>query len=156
MNIIDQSGVLAVATRLQRLSEQLRTDGFKIYKLYEVDFQPKWFPVIYALYSRNILSVIELSLEIGYSHPSTIALLKELEKEKLVQSGKDKNDERKRLIQLTKKGKGLVSQMQPVWQTITSVLSELIESENNLMKAIEEVEVRLQEKSFLERAKSRI
>jgi DNA-binding MarR family transcriptional regulator len=153
MNIINESGILGISTRLQRLSEQLRRDGFQIYKANGINFEPKWFPVIYTLHFKPILSVVELAAEIGYTHPSTISLLKELEKQKLIRSKKDKQDERKRLILLTEKGKKLLQQMQPVWQTMVDALTELTNTSNNIMKAIEEVEAQLNDKSFMDRAK---
>ncbi|PSL43101.1 DNA-binding MarR family transcriptional regulator [Chitinophaga niastensis] len=151
INVIDQSGILAISTRLQRLSDQLRKDGQLIYKANGIDFEPKWFPVIYTLHQKNILSVVEVALEIGYSHPSTISLLKELEKQKLIRSKKDKTDERKRLIQLTEKGNLLVIQMQPVWKNMVKALTALTDTKNNLMKAIDEVEKQMRQQSFFER-----
>ena len=154
MNVIDESGILAISTRLQRLSEQIRKDGFLVYKENGINFEPKWFPVIYTLHLKPVLSVVELANEIGYTHPSTITLLKELEKEKLIRSKKDKHDERKRLLQLSEKGKKLVEQMQPVWGISIAAITELTDTQNNLMKAIVEVEQQLQQKSFFERAKA--
>ena len=153
MGVIDESGILAIATRLQRLSEQMRKDGLLIYKAHGIDFEPKWFPVIYTLYFKPLLSVVELANEIGYSHPSTISLLKELEKMKLIKSSKDKDDERKRLVQLTDKGKQLIEQMKPVWQIMIAAATQLIDTENNLMKAITEVEQQMEIQSFYQRAK---
>jgi DNA-binding MarR family transcriptional regulator len=152
MNVIDESGILAIATRLQRLSDQIRKDGFQVYKAHGIDFEPKWFPVMYTLFHKPVLSVVEIANEIGYTHPSTISLLKELEKEKLIRSKKDKIDERKRLLQLTEKGQILVGQMQPVWDVLKMATAEMIDTENNLMRAIEEVEGQLKEKSFFDRA----
>lgn len=154
MNIINDLGVLAIATRLQRLAEQMRKDGLLIYKAFGIEFEPKWFPVIYTLHVKPILSVVELSAEIGYSHPSTISLLKELEKQKLVKSKKDKTDERKRLLQLTEKGQALISQMEPVWQIMVTATTQLTETKNNLMKALEEVEQQMELQSFYQRAKA--
>src|ERR1700679_2795976 len=111
MNVIDESYELAMSSRLQRLSEQIRKDGLRIYQSYGVDFEPKWFPVIYTLHLKPVMGVVELANEIGYSHPSTISLLKELEKKKLIRSSKDKTDERKRIIQLTNKGLEVVEQV---------------------------------------------
>lgn len=156
MNVIDESGILAISTRLQRLSEQLRKDGFQIYKTHGIDFEPKWFPVIYTLHFKPVLSVVELAAEIGYTHPSTISLLKELEKEKLIRSKKDKQDERRRMILLTERGKKLLQQMQPVWQIMIKSLTEITNTSNNLMQAIAEVEAQLKEKSFFERTKREI
>jgi len=152
MNSIDQAGILAISTRLQRLSDQIRKDGLLIYKANGIDFEPKWFPVIYSLHVKTVLSVVEIAAEIGYSHPSTISLLKELEKQKLIRSGRDKADDRKRLIRLTDKGKALVGQMQPVWKIMVAAVTELTNTANNLMQAIDEVEEQMSQKSFFERA----
>jgi DNA-binding MarR family transcriptional regulator len=151
MNIIDEIGILAISTRLQRLSEQLRKDGALIYKSFDIDFEPKWFPVIYTLHKKEMLSVVEIANEIGYSHPSTISLLKELEKQKLISSKKDKLDERKRLIVLTVKGSELVVKMQPVWTIMNNVLNEISDNQNNLLKAIEEAEQKLAKQGFYQR-----
>jgi DNA-binding MarR family transcriptional regulator len=153
MGVIDESGILAIATRMQRLAERMRKDGAQIYQAHGIDFEPKWFPVIYTLYHKKQLSVVELSAEIGYSHPSTIGLLKELEKLKVIQSTKDKTDERKRLVQLTAKGKSLTAQMEPVWQVMIAATAQLINTQNNLMKAVEEVEQQMEIQGFYQRAK---
>ncbi|WP_249219721.1 MarR family winged helix-turn-helix transcriptional regulator [Chitinophaga sp. HK235] len=152
INAIDQSGILAISTRLQRLGELLRKDGQQIYKAHGIDFEPKWFPVIYSLHANESLSVVEIANEIGYTHPSTISLLKELEAKKLVRSRKDKTDTRKRMISLTEKGQQLVTQMKPVWDIITAALNDLTNSTHNIMNAVNEVEARFKEKSFFERA----
>lgn len=152
MNVIDESGILALSTRLQRLSEQLRKDGALLYKSFDIEFEPKWFPVIYTLYHKGVLSVVEIANEIGYTHPSTISLLKELEKQKLIRSKKDRLDERKRLILLTVKGQDLIVKMKPVWDIMSSVLSEIADNQNNLLKAINEAESKIANQSFLQRA----
>ncbi|MDH6253679.1 MarR family transcriptional repressor of mepA [Chryseobacterium sp. H1D6B] len=152
MNVINESGTLALSTRLQRLSEQLRKDGAMVYKEFNIDFEPKYFPVIFTLHHKKILSVVEIASEIGYSHPSTISLLKDLEKQGLIQSKKDKQDERKRMIVLSPKGLELIEKMKPVWELISTVLAEIADNENNLLKAINEAEEKITKQSFLQRA----
>ncbi|WP_292010562.1 MarR family winged helix-turn-helix transcriptional regulator [Chryseobacterium sp.] len=152
MNIINEAGILAISTRLQRLSEQIRKDGALIYKEFGIDFEPKWFPVILTLYHQKSLNVVELANEIGYSHPSTISLLKELEKKKLIISRKNKLDERKRQIMLTKEGLQLIEKMKPVWELISKALYDIFEKENGLLSAIDKAEERLSHQSFLQRA----
>ena len=109
-------------------------------------------PVVYTLHKKTVLSVMEIAAGIGYTHPSTISLLKELEKEKLIQSKKDRTDERKRLIRLTPKGKELIGAMQPVWKIMTDAITELTDTRNNLLQAITEVEEQMQRESFFNRA----
>lgn len=151
MNIFNESGALAVSTRLQRLSDQFRKDGQLIYKANNIDFEPKWFPVIYALHRYPTLSIVELAEEIGYSHPSTISLLKELEKEKFIRSFKDKKDERKRMVKLAPKAEELIVRMQPVWEKIKQTIEEITNTTNNLMQALDETEYQLQKEGFFKR-----
>jgi len=151
MNVINESGTLALSTRLQRLSEQLRKEGALVYKEFGIDFEPKWFPVIFTLHHKNLLSVVEIANEIGYTHPSTISLLKELERQQMIISKKDKTDERKRLIELAPKGIELIEKMKPVWEIISKVLGEIADNENHLLKAISEAEEKIAKQSFLQR-----
>jgi len=152
MNVINEAGILALSTRLQRLSELFRKDGVLIYKSFGIGFEPKWFPVVFALHQKEVLSVVEIANEIGYTHPSTISLLKELEKKGMIESKKDKLDERKRLISLTSKGADLVNEIQPVWELMTGILGEISDNENNLLKAIDEAEAKIANQSFYQRA----
>ena len=151
-NTIDRSGILAIATRLLRLSEVLRKDASQIYAAAGIPFEPKWFPVMYVLDAKCPLSVMEIAGEIGYTHPSTISLLQQLEKQRLVRSSRDKSDSRKRLVHLTPKGQDLIERMKPVWRQMSLVLTDLTDTPHPLLPALDEVERRLQKESFLERA----
>ena len=152
MNVINEAGILAISTRLHRLSEQLRKDGAMIYKAFGIDFELKWFPVIFTIHQKEWASVVEIANEIGYTHPSTITLLKELEKLELIEWKKDKQDERKRLFLLTSKGKELIEEMKPVWELMSQVLSDIADNPNNLLTAIDEAEEKLANQSFYQRA----
>lgn len=152
MNVINEAGILAISTRLHRLSEQLRKDGAMIYKAFGIDFELKWFPVIFTIYQKKVASVVEIANEIGYTHPSIITLLKELEKLELIQWEKDKQDERKRLFMLTPKGQELIEKMKPVWELMSTVLGDIADNTNNLLTAIDEAEGKLASQSFYQRA----
>ncbi|MGR3857794.1 MarR family winged helix-turn-helix transcriptional regulator [Chryseobacterium indologenes] len=152
MNVINEAGILAISTRLHRLSEQLRKDGALIYKAFGIDFELKWFPVIFTIYKKEIASVVEIANEIGYTHPSTITLLKEIEKQELIQWEKDKQDERKRLFKLTSKGQELIEKMKPVWELMSQILGDIADNKNNLLTAIDEAEEKIANQSFYQRA----
>ncbi len=109
--------------------------------------------MIYALHLKSPLSILELSEEIGYAHPSTIGLLKELEKEDLIESFKDQKDTRKRLIRLTPKAENLLNQMLPVWDKIKKAAEEITDTANNLLIAMDETEYQLRKEGFFERYK---
>lgn len=151
MNVLNQAGILALSSRMHRLSEQIRKDGALIYKEFDIDFELKWFPVIYTIYKKENVNVMEIANEIGYTHPSTITLLKEIENLKLVAWKKDSQDERKKNYHLTKEGQKLVAKMKPVWETMSLVLGEISDNQNNLLQAINEAENKLVEQSFYQR-----
>lgn len=149
--VLEKSKSLVLGNLLQRLNENLRKEAQQFYKSQNIDFEPKWFPVIYVLAQKQAISIVELSQEIGYSHPTTISLLKELEKKELIGSTKDAKDERKRLITLTDKANKMIIQLQPLWSIMTEALVELTNTENNLFKAINEVNQNLKSKKLFDR-----
>ena len=153
MNIINEIGEMALSTRLMRLSENIRTDITRIYKEHGIEFESKWFPVFFVLIKKAPVSVIELANEIGYAHPSVTALVKEMEKKKLIIGVASKTDKRKRLLSLTEKGKHLQKGLEPLWKDILKVAKKITDNKNNLLKALVETESHLSENSFYERYK---
>ena len=149
--IIDDLGPLAIAARLQRLADTIRLDGGRLYREHGIDFEPKWFPVIYVLHQKGPTGVIDLAAEVGIAHPSVIQLIKELEKKKYVKSAADKTDGRRRVLSLTPEAIKLIKKMEPVWKKIKSGASELAEKETKLLRAIEEAEAGLKKESFYDR-----
>jgi DNA-binding MarR family transcriptional regulator len=150
-NLIDELGELALSTRLMRLSEWTRKDVTRIYKEYGIAFESKWFPVLYVLSRRSPLSVGELAEELGYAHPSVIALVREMEKCGLVKSVASKTDARKRMLQLTPKALKWKEKMQPLWDQMRIVARQIYNNGSSLLKAIDDVEMALRESSYYDR-----
>jgi DNA-binding MarR family transcriptional regulator len=150
-NMIDELGELALSTRLMRLSDWTRKDVTKIYQEYGIAFESKWFPVLYILSRKAPLSVMELTEELGYAHPSVIALVKEMENQKLVRSIPSKTDGRKRMLELTPKAIEWEKKMQPLWDRMRLVAARIYNNGSSLLKAIMDVEAALNECSFYDR-----
>lgn len=152
--MIDELGELALSTRLMRLSEWTRRDVTKIYKEYGIAFESKWFPVLYILSRKGPLGVVELAHELGYSHPSVIALVKEMEKQKLIRSTASKADGRKRMLELTPKALEWENKMQPLWERMRIVAAQIYNNGSSLLRAIEDTEQAMNESSFYDRFKA--
>jgi DNA-binding MarR family transcriptional regulator len=152
-NIIDAAGYLAVSTRLQRLADSLRKDGVLIYRDFGLEFEPKFWPVLYTLSQKSPVGILDLANEIGYAHPSVIALVREMEQKKWIRSVKDKTDSRRRLLSLSPLAYELVAKMQPVWEVFRTSLEIICDGETPLLKAVEEVEARLAAEGFAETAR---
>ena len=154
MDIIADLGTLAFASRLKRLSDLGMQSTLDIYKFYNVDFEPKFFPLFYYLSQKGEASIMELAENLNISHPAVIQIARDLEKKGLIVSTKSADDARKRNLKISKKGKNLLSILQKIWAEIRAMNDEIIESaEHNIMISLKEIEDIWAEKSYLVRFK---
>ena len=152
MNFYYQAGKMSLGSRLRRLSERLTEDAVKIYLLYEVVLDPKWFPVFYVLSHQEEASITEIAQIIGHSHPSVSQIVKEMNKQELVIIAKSAEDARVSVIRLSGIGKQIIPNIEKQYFDVTQAVEELLsETRHNLWKAIEDVEFLLEDKSFFER-----
>src|SRR6185312_10591212 len=104
MNIYEKAGKMALGSRLRRLGEVFAEQSAQIYPVYDIDIQPKWFPVYYALSNGEEKSITEIAVEIGHSHPSVSTIIKEMMKKGLVIASVSKGDGRKNFVKLSEAG----------------------------------------------------
>jgi len=144
-------GKAAIGSRLRMLQEKINEDATKIYQLFDVDLQPKWFPVFYTL-SRGNFTITEIAQYIGHSHPSVSKIVSEMVKKGIVIEGKVANDGRRNMLSLSEQGKEfqvkLQDQMEDVKNAVEGILNH---TRHNLWEAIEEWEFMLEQKSLLKR-----
>ena len=157
MDFIEELGTLALGTRIKNLSELLMRDVSRIYKDQNVDFEPRWFTLFQLLLSKTEISVTEIARELNQTHPAVVQVVNSLEKKNLITTRKDKADQRKRLVRLTKKGKKLAEDLVPVWEAIHEAAREILdESAPDLLDNIAKVEMALKQKSTYQRIKAKL
>jgi DNA-binding MarR family transcriptional regulator/N-acetylglutamate synthase-like GNAT family acetyltransferase len=157
MDLIKQLGLLAVASRLKRLSDRLMKDGSRIYREQRLDFQPRWFTVFYLLSQKSPLAVTEIARELRVSHPAVNQVANAMEKAGLMVSQKDKADERKRLLSLSPSGKALVTKLKPVWNDFKLSAGELLEESGvDLLEALDRIENSLDDTEMYDRIQTQI
>ena len=151
MNFYDQTGKMAIGSRLRLLTDKITEDAAEIYKLYQVDLQPKWFPVFHAL-SQKENTITEIAQLIGHSHPSVSKIVAEMSRKGIVTEKKDKTDGRRNLVSLSKKGKEIAEKIREQYTDVNSAIEEILSgTRNDLWKAIGEWEFVLEQKSLLKR-----
>lgn len=157
MDLISELGELAFASRLKRLSERLLKDVTRIYKELEVDFEARWFPILYSLNLKTKMSITELAGNLSLTHPAVNQLAAEMEKAGLISSAKDRRDERRRLLKLTAKGKRTAKVLKPVWDDIAKSTREVLqETGKDILKGVEAVERTLDKKEMYDRVRGKI
>lgn len=155
MDFYTKVGKFALGSRLRRLSGQFTEDAAKLYSLYDVPLDPKWFPVFYTLSKVEQASVTEIAQEIGHSHPSVSQMVKEMARKGIVQTEKSKADARVNVVRLSETAKDLLPHLEEQCTDIRQAIAELLlETQNDLWAAIAEVEFLLDHQSFFDRVQS--
>ena len=152
MDLINHLGELALGSRLKRLSDRIMRDGSRIYQANDIEFEPKWFPVFYLLSEAAPLGVTELSQQLGVTHAAVSQTVRELLQKKLITGIKDRNDGRRRLLSLSKKGLELLPRIKDLWNDIAIAFHRMInEHQYNILDSLQEVEQSFMESSLDER-----
>jgi DNA-binding MarR family transcriptional regulator/predicted GNAT family N-acyltransferase len=152
MDFYNQVGKMALGSRLRRLSELITDDAANVYRLYNIDMQPKWFPVFYVLSNSKEKTITEIANDIGHSHPSVIKIIGEMIKKGYVIAKNDKNDGRKNIVYLSKSGKDIIGKIQTQYKDVDSAIeAALKEANNNLWEAIKEWENLFRTKNLIQR-----
>ena len=154
MDFFNQIGKMALGSRLRRLSEHMTDNAAQVYKMYDIDFKPKWFPVYYVLANGQEKTVTEIAEEIGHSHPLISKIVNEMSKNGLVVQKKDRGDARKNVVHLSEKGHEITIKIQDTYKDVNNAIEEILEgTRHNLWKAMEEWEHLLQQKPYLSRVR---
>jgi GNAT superfamily N-acetyltransferase/DNA-binding MarR family transcriptional regulator len=152
MNFYQKTGKLALGSRLRQLSERVTEEATQIYQLYDINFQPRWFPVFYVLTEGKGKTITQLAQEIGHSHVSVSQIVKDMVKQGYAVQNSDPKDGRKNVVQLSKIGKAITSKLNNQLLDVNAAIEKaLSETDHNLWKALEEWEHLLERKSLLQR-----
>ena len=152
MEFFDKIGKMAIGSRLRMLSEIVTEDASKIYNLYGIDFQPKWFPVYYVLAEGKANTITTIAKEIGHSHPSVSKIISEMVKAGLVLEKSETTDGRRNVVSLSAKGNEVTLKIQDQYTDLNSAIEDMLgQTTHNLWKALAEWEFLLEQKSLFKR-----
>ncbi|NCD68685.1 bifunctional helix-turn-helix transcriptional regulator/GNAT family N-acetyltransferase [Mucilaginibacter agri] len=150
MEFYDKVGKLAIGSRMRRLTELHMDQAGKVYEQYNVEMQPKWFPVFYSLCNGEEKTITQIAHEIGHSHPSVSTIVKEMTRKGIIEeSPRKRGDARKNYVMLTEKGLSFDAPLQFQFMDVNSAIEKaLAETQHNLWKAIAEWEFILEQRSL--------
>ena len=152
MNFFDTVGKLALGSRLRLLTERITEDAAQVYRMYDIDMQPKWFPVFYVLSNGEAKTITAIAKEIGHSHPSVSKIISEMVEKGLVKEKKDRADGRRNMVSLSGKGKNITEKIQDQYTDVNDAIEKLSAgTRNDLWKAIGEWEFLLDQQTLLRR-----
>ncbi len=157
MDLIKELGESALGSRLKRLSDYFMQDVAKIYEKYNLNFEPKWFVLTNYLHKTGESSILDIALALDLSHPAIVQFVNQMESKGLLLTQKDKNDKRKRLVKLSKKGTEFYESLAPFILDIESSVKDLItESNIDFMHSISALENVIKQKDVFTRIDEKI
>ncbi len=127
VDTVSKLGFLAGATRFRRIGEKLQTEGDKMYSERGIDFKASWFATYYTLLqSSEPLTMQDISAAIGFTHITVKNIVRELQEHGLAKITANPADARSKHVVLTAQGKKLYTKLEPIWQSISKALEQLL------------------------------
>lgn len=153
--LYEELGKIALGSKVRQLAEAITKDAGKIYSLYGIDMNPKWFPVFFVLSKDKNKKITSIAKLIGHSHVSVSKIVREMKKAGLIKEGTSETDKRQTLVSLTPSGKKIIRKIEKQYEDVHHVLEQISnQSQNDLWNAIEEWEGFLSEESLYDRVKA--
>ncbi len=155
-NFFERAGPMAIGTRLRLLSERLAKDAAQVYRHYGLDFEVRWFPVLYALMENDGQSVGELTASTGQSQVSVSQIIKAMAAHNLVQLKPSAADGRKTVVRLTAAARARLPALRQQIDDVGAVMGNILgATQHDLWRALDEFEAQLDRKSFVDRVRDR-
>lgn len=139
MGFYEDTGILILGTRLRRLSERFLLEVGRMYEKMGIEFEPAWFPLFFLLHRRGPLSVTEIADELNVSQPAASQIVSLLNRRELIVLKTDSYDRRRKIVNFTGKGKTLLQQLVPVWETLEASMNEILYDEKDEIDVVESI-----------------
>ena len=149
------AGPAALGTRLRKLADILASDAEQLYRHYQVNIDPRWFPLLFMLGKNDSMTVSELAASIGQSHASVSQVVKRLAQAELVTSKPCEDDGRASRLTLTDTGREAAEKLDIQVNDVNTAVSGLFADAGvNLWQALAAIDHALNEQPLLSRVKA--
>jgi len=125
-DVVRRHGYLMLGTRLKRIGERLQGDTQRIIDAHGAAVQASQFTFLAALDGLGPLTVGELAGALGISQPGVTRAIGQLVKLGLVTLRPDRDDQRRRVVRLTAKGRQMVDLgKREIWPRVVAAVADL-------------------------------
>ena len=153
-DIVRTSGLLTLGSRLRRIGERLQADTQQFIDETGLGIQAGQYPFLAAIDGAGPLTIGELAQSVGITQPGATRTVGQLLELGLVDMQPAPDDQRRRLVSLTEKGKQLVDVSRAdVWPRIAAAVADLCGSlDGPLLDQLATIEDGLAAASLIRRA----
>jgi DNA-binding MarR family transcriptional regulator len=153
-DVIKDLGYLTLGSRLKRLGERMQADVSRLVKAEGHDVQAGFLPALGILAERGPTTVGDLAVALGIAQPGVTRMLGQLKKQKLVSMDRTKNDQRQRMVSLTKPGLTIIEvNRDDLWPRIEKAVAGICKGLNGpFIEQLAAIENALEERPLDQRA----
>lgn len=149
MDALRGLGELGLGSRLKRVSEYIMKETQLVYNHFNVDFDPYLFPMFKIISNKSGVTNSEIQTSLQFSQPAITQALNKLNDKGLILYKTDKQDKRKKIIHLSRKGEETLVVLKPIWKSIDKVIRiYTLERSSSLIEHLNALENKLNTKSF--------
>lgn len=149
MDALKGLGEIGIGSRLKRVSEYMMRETQLVYNHFNIDFDPYLFPTFKIIKNKNGVTNTEITNNLHISQPATTQAINKLLKKELILLKEDKIDKRKKVIFLSEKGKKLIKNVTPIWNSIEHIIKDYTYiSSNSLIEHLNILEEKFNTKAF--------
>lgn len=150
-DFIKELGYKSLDNRLKRISDRMSHDTRKFFKQINIDVEPSWHLVFKLLREENMLTMVEIAEQLGYTHPSMVVMLKKMTSKGYIRSERDALDKRKQNIKLTQKSIDLLPELEHIWNSCEDAIYKMLKEDLSILKYLDDIEASLKSIPFNER-----
>lgn len=155
MDFLRELGLLALGSRLKRLSDRIMAGGQAIYGGRDLAFEPRWFPVFRLVADRGPTTIGAAARALGLTHAAVSQTVRQMVQRGVLSSRRDASDERRRVVDLTDDGRELLPRLRPLWDDIHSAARDVAQDCGaDLLAVLDGLEHALEESNLAERTSS--
>ncbi len=153
-DIVRRKGLLALGSRLKRISERLQSEVQDLLDLHDVPIQAFQYPLLTTLAENGALEIGQIAKTLGVAQPGVTRNVSQLSKQGLVSVSRDDRDKRVRRVDLTDAGRDVIQQGRDViWPAIELYLGEILsETDGSLLDHLGRLEDGLAAETMVARA----
>lgn len=148
-------GSLLLGSRLRKVSEALYAGVDEVYRSAGVELPSRCFPILFLLRDHGRLGISELAEKLGQTHPAVSQMSRKLLRHRVVTESPDPQDDRRRLLSLSPRGRSVMARVEPVWKAIVAAVADL-EGKHPLSKHLTAIDRALAARGFAARIRSRL
>ena len=125
-DVVRTLGYLMLGTRMKRIGEKLQADTQKVIDGFAVPVQAGQWPFLAALDRLGAVTVGQLAEAIGITQPGATRTVAQLVRQGLVESEQADDDQRRRIVSLSKEGRRLVAAAKlDIWPSVRDAVADL-------------------------------